>query len=523
MATLLSVDITLKKRRDCKGFVVVSCSVVFKDVLVSIVLLILPADIVQFKLGEFDVILGMDWLARYDARWLTWVKQGHQIYLCGVHDVSVELNFEDIPVFKEFPDVFPDDLPGIPPHRNLEFSINLLPETGPILRAPYRMIPVRKEDSPKTAFLSMYGHYKFVVMRYGLKNAPAIFMDQMNRTFNEYLDKCVVVFIDDILIDSRDEKWFVKFSKWEFWLKELTFLGHVISADGVMVNPLKIRAVVDWESSKNVKKIQSFLGLGGYYRRFKGKVVAYASRQLKDHEVNYLTHDLEDLNIRPRRWLEMLIENKIELQYHEGNANVVVDALSRKVCHALRFVLVLHDDLTREFQKMTLEVVIPGTLYLSAMVAIPEILYKIRVKEREDEFLEGVRTAVSKGCAKGFDVGPDDGMRFRGRWCVPICEILKGRLFNSDEGDLESRGACQHQTIRLQGVPKNIIYTRDLGFCSLLWKKLQLALGSELMKSTDFHAATDGQNECTIHTLENMLQACALEFQVSWERSFLLV
>ncbi|XP_074299093.1 uncharacterized protein LOC141630120 [Silene latifolia] len=246
-----------------------------------------------------------------------------------------------------------------------------------------------------------------MVMRFGLTNAPVVFMGQMHRTFNEYLDKCVVVFIDDILIYSRDEveheshlriiletlrkqKWFAKFSKWEFWLKELTFLGHVISADGFMVNPSKIRVVVDWESPKNVNKIRSFLGLAGYYHRFELKKrfsTALVLIVLEEGVVFDVYYDASksswrDLNMRPRRWLEMLIENKIELQYHEGNANVVADALSRK----------------------------------------------IRVKEREDEFLEGVRAAVSEDCTEGFDVGPDDRMQFRGHWCVPICEVLKGNI-----------------------------------------------------------------------------------------------
>ncbi|XP_074314734.1 putative mitochondrial protein AtMg00860 [Silene latifolia] len=122
-------------------------------------------------------------------------------------------------------------------------------------------------------------------MPFGLTNAPAVFMDQMNRTFREFLDKCVVVFIDDILIYSKDEnehkrhlraildilrkqKWYAKFSKCEFWLKEVSFLGHIISKEGVMVDPSKVEAVLEWKSPTNVNEIRSFLGLAGYYRRF---------------------------------------------------------------------------------------------------------------------------------------------------------------------------------------------------------------------------------------------------------------
>ena len=144
---------------------------------------------------------------------------------------------------------------------------------------------MKKEDIPKTAFRTRYGHYEFEVMPFGLTNAPAVFMDQMNRTFHELLDVCVVVFIDDILVYSkskaehekhlrlvldifRKQKWFAKLSKCDFWLKEVTFLGHVISKEGVMVDPVKVRAIVEWESPKNVSEVRSFLGLAGYYRRF---------------------------------------------------------------------------------------------------------------------------------------------------------------------------------------------------------------------------------------------------------------
>ena len=131
------------------------------------------------------------------------------------------------------------------------------------LRSGYHQIGVRKEDIQKTAFRSRYGHYEFKVMPSGLTNAPAVFMDQMNRTFHEYLDKCVVVFIDAILVYSRDKweheghlrtilsilkehKWFAKLSKCEFWLSEVAFLGHIISEDGVMVDPANIAAMKEW-------------------------------------------------------------------------------------------------------------------------------------------------------------------------------------------------------------------------------------------------------------------------------------
>ena len=153
------------------------------------------------------------------------------------------------------------------------------------LRSGYYQLRVRDGDIPKTAFRTRYGHYEFVVMPFGLTNAPAAFMDLMNRIFSAYLDRFVVVFVDDILIYSpseeehrehlrivlqllRDHQLYAKYSKCEFWLTEVKFLGHVVSRDGVSVDPEKIESVMGWQRPKSVFEIRSFLGLAGYYRRF---------------------------------------------------------------------------------------------------------------------------------------------------------------------------------------------------------------------------------------------------------------
>ena len=153
------------------------------------------------------------------------------------------------------------------------------------LRSRYYQLLVKESDLPKTTFRTRYGHYEFLVMPFGLTNAPAVFMDLMNRIFRLYLDRFVVVFIDDILIYSKDEtehaehlrivlqtlrdkQLYAKFSKSEFWLREVGFLGHIVSGDGIRVDPSKISAIVDWKPPKNVTEVKSFLGLAGYYRRF---------------------------------------------------------------------------------------------------------------------------------------------------------------------------------------------------------------------------------------------------------------
>ena len=248
------------------------------------------------------------------------------------------------------------------------------------LRSGYHQLKIRSEDVPKTAFRTRYGHYEFLVMPFELTNAPAVFMDLINTIFQPYLDQFVIVFIDGILICSgskedheahlrvvlqilRENQLYAKFSKCQFWLDSVAFLGHVISTEGVYVDPQNIEAIVNWKPPTNVTEIRIFLGLAGYYRKFvegfsklaaplikltrkeekfvwseacqqsfdqlKRKltsapvltlpsgqdgytvycdasrqgfgcvlmqhenVIAYASRQLKKHEQNYPTHDLE--------------------------------------------------------------------------------------------------------------------------------------------------------------------------------------------------------------------------------------
>ncbi|KAJ0618544.1 putative nucleotidyltransferase, Ribonuclease H [Helianthus annuus] len=153
------------------------------------------------------------------------------------------------------------------------------------LRSGYHQLRIQEESVPKTAFRTRYGHYEFLVMPFGLTNAPAVFMDLMNRVCKPYLDKFVIVFIDDILIYSRTkeeneqhlrtilellkkEKLYAKFSKCEFWIREVQFLGHVVNEKGIHVDPSKIEAIKNWEAPKTPTEVRQFLGLAGYYRRF---------------------------------------------------------------------------------------------------------------------------------------------------------------------------------------------------------------------------------------------------------------
>ncbi|KAG8503494.1 hypothetical protein CXB51_001482 [Gossypium anomalum] len=153
------------------------------------------------------------------------------------------------------------------------------------LRSGYYQLRVKDSDVPKTAFRTRYGHYEFLVMPFGLTNAPAFFIDLMNQIFKPYLDQFFVVFINDILIYSRDEsehaehlrlvlqnlrdkQLYAKFSKCKFWLSKVGFLGYIVSVLGIRVDPSKISTIIYWKPPRNVSEVRSFLGLAGYYRQF---------------------------------------------------------------------------------------------------------------------------------------------------------------------------------------------------------------------------------------------------------------
>ena len=169
------------------------------------------------------------------------------------------------------------------------------------LRSGYHQLKVWENDVSKTAFRTRYGHYEFLVIPFGLTNAPAAFMDLMNRVFSPYLDKFVIVFIDDILVYSgspeehaehlrtvmkilRERQLYAKFSKCQFWLNKVVFLGHVISPEGISVNPQKIEVIVNWKPPTNFSEVRIFLGLAGYYRKFVegfSKIAIPLTNQLK--------------------------------------------------------------------------------------------------------------------------------------------------------------------------------------------------------------------------------------------------
>ncbi|KAF5785586.1 putative nucleotidyltransferase, Ribonuclease H [Helianthus annuus] len=444
------------------------------------------------------------------------------------------------------------------------------------LRSGYHQLKIKDSDIPKSAFRTRYGHYEFLVMPFGLTNAPVVFMDLMNRVFHEFLDKFVIVFIDDILVYSkskeeheyhlrtvleilRQKKLYAKFSKCELWLDQVAFLGHVVSDEGISMDPAKVEAITKWPIPTSVTEVRSFLGLAGYYRRFvegfstialpltqllrkgvkyawnddreksfqelkkrlvsapiltlpsgtggyqiysdaskKGlgcvlmqhnKVIAYASHQLKPYEVNYPTHDLElaavifalkiwrhylygetcdiftdhkslkyiftqkELNMRQRRWLELLKDYDANIQYHPGKANVVADALSRKNSGTISS-LQLQTHILTDLEKLGIGIHLgDADGYLARFQIEPDLISRIKSAQQDDGELWAIIQNLEVGKQSEFRIDENGVVWCGKRLCVPNDSTLRESLlaeahsspFSIHPGSTKMyRDLCQH-------------------------------------------------------------------------------
>ncbi|GJV61665.1 putative reverse transcriptase domain-containing protein [Tanacetum coccineum] len=579
------------------GKEIVVVSKVYRDVEIEIDDSVFKIDLIPIALGVFDIVIGMDWLDRYNVNILCsqklvrvvnpqgqeitiygdkrkgefklcsmmkarkYLSHGCQAFMAHVIDTSYEKkSANDVPVVNEFLDVFPEDLPGIPPERQVKFRIDLIPGATPIAKNPYRLAPsemkelmsqlqelldkgfirpsslpwgalilfVRKkdgsmgmcidchelnkitvknvyplpriddlfdqiqgarwflkidlrsgyhqlkdqeEDIPKTAFRTRYGHFEFVVMPFGLTNALAIFMDLMNH--RPMLDKSVIVFIDDILGEEQEEAFVT--------------LRRKLCETPILVLPNRTEDMVVYRDA-------SYVGLGCVLMQ-RGKVIAYASRQLKKLEENYPTHDLEfaaksSIFLRKerskygqRRYLDLLKDYDCEIRYHPGKANVVADALSGK-----------------EREKVM-------RIHLLRMIVTSDLFD--RIKEAQEEALKE-ENWKSERIAFYVPYLEDDsrGIKTRqGRIYIPFQRNFKELLL--EEAHKSKYSIHPGATKMYLDLKKNYWWPEELG--------------TRLHMSTTFHPQTDGQSERTIQTLEDMLQACVIDFGGNWDDHLPLV
>ncbi|GKB80449.1 putative reverse transcriptase domain-containing protein, partial [Tanacetum coccineum] len=411
-------------------------------------------DLMPIKLGSFDVVIGMDWLSKYHSRIICDEKviyipiNGETLIIRGatpvarapyrlapseMHELSNQIQeladrsfirpstspwgspvlfvkkkdgyfrmcidyreLNKLIVKNRYPlpridDLF-DQLQGSSVYLKID------------LRSGYHQLRVRDEDIPKTAFRTRYGHYEFQVMPFGLTNAPAVFMDLMNRVCKPYLDKFVIVFIDDILIYSRNkeehanhlriilellkkEKLYAKFSKYDFWIHIVQFLGHLIDNQGLHVDPAKIEAVKNWTSPTTPTEIRQFLGLAGYYRRF-----------IKDF--SKIAKSLTELTQKNKKSGSGVNANRedydCEIRYHLGKANVIVDALSRK------------------------ERIKPLRVRSLVMTIHPNLPSQILKAQTEALKEENIKAGNLQGMDKSFEIRPDGTRCIKDQSWLPL-------------------------------------------------------------------------------------------------------
>ncbi|GJV92965.1 putative reverse transcriptase domain-containing protein [Tanacetum coccineum] len=577
-------------------------------------------NLMPIKLGSFDVVIGMDWLSKYHARIICEEKVIHipingETLIIRVIQVmekkSDEKRLEDIPELsnqlQELADrgfIRPSTSPWGAPvlfvkkkdgsfrmcidYRELnKLTIKNrypLPRIDDLfdqlqgssvyskidLRSGYHQLRVRDEDIPKTAFRTRYGHYEFQVMPFGLTNAPAVFMDLMNRVCKPYLDKFVIVFIDDILIYSRNkkehanhlriilkllkkEKLYAKFSKCDFWIRIVQFLGHLIDSQGLHVDPAKIEAVKNWTSPTTPIEIrQSILLvtplLSEIYQRF-----LEDCKKLYEAPILALPEGNDDFVVycdaSHQAQTEALKEENIKAENLQGMDKAVEIRPDGTHCIKNQSWLPIFGnlrDLIMHESHISKYSIHPG--FDKMYQDLKKLYWWLNMKAIIAEYVGKCLTCsrVKAECQKssGLLVQPEIPMwkweRITMDFITKLPKISNGhdtiwvivdRLIKSahfiptrETDSMETLTRLYiKEIVSRHGVPISIISDHDSHFTSRFWQSLQSALGTQLDMSTAYHPETDGQSERTIQTLEDMLRACVIDFGKGWEKHLPLV
>nr|GEX59310.1 putative reverse transcriptase domain-containing protein [Tanacetum cinerariifolium] len=585
---------------------VVSTNTVLKGCTLNLVNHVFEIDLMPIELGTFDVIIGMDWLVKHDAviiyrERVVHIPYGNKILIVeSDKDKSKKKRMEDVPV-SDFPEVFSEELPGRPPPRQVEFRIDQVPGATPIARAPYRLaLSEMKELSVQLQELLEKGFIRSSSSPWG---APVLFVKKKDGSFRMCIDyrelnkltvknRYPLLRIDNLFDQLQDS---------------VQFLGHVIDRSGVHVDPAKIKAIKSWAASttqteknkkyewgKKKKKccqreqkilwcIDASLKGYGVVVMQREKVIAYASRQLKVHDENYTTHDLElravvfalrlwrhylygtkyvvftdhkslqcilnqkEMNLRQRRWIELLSDYDCEIRYHPVKANVVADTLSRKErdksLRVLALMMTIHNDLPKQIReaqeeamkgenvkvenlgrstKPIFEFLLDETRCFKNYVWLP-LFGKLRDLVMHESHKS--KYSIHLGLDKMYqDLKPLYwwlNMKADIATYVIVDRLTKSAHFlpmkktNSME---KLKRLYLKEIVCRHGVPVLIISDRDSHFTSRFWRSFQETLGTNLDMSTTYHPQTYGQSERTIQTLEDMLRACVTEFGSGWGR-----
>ncbi|GJZ80525.1 putative reverse transcriptase domain-containing protein [Tanacetum coccineum] len=479
---------------------IASTNVVLKGCTLSLVKHVFEINLMSIELGTFDVIMCMDWLVKHNViivilriKARKYIERGCYLFLAHVMEKKFkEKRMEDVPIIRDFPEVFPEELPGLPSPRQVEFRIDLVLRTAPIARAPYRLASFEDERDEEEN-----GKHLMIVL--------------------ELLKK---------------ERLYAKFSKCDFWLYSIQFLGHVIDHSGVHVDPAKIKKKMNYIESEEEEAFQTLkqklcsvpiLALLEGTEYF----MVYRDASLKGYGAVLMQRENKVFELGQRRWMKLLSDYDCEIRYHPGKANVVAGALSQKErdkpLRVQALLMTVHNDLPKQIHESQEEVMKRKKVWQNLGRLIKPIF----------EF-RPTGTRCFESCLLPVDLVIErfgySMIRIKASGLLQPPEIPVLAWEEDYYGDFVS-GMPRCIFGMPSGYDNDLVYCRSTDQISLFlayeengyhftltfWRSLQKALGTNLDMSTTYRPQTDGQSERTIQTLEDMLRACMIYFGSNWD------